>query len=170
MSRAFVSEDRGLEQLPVAPRAVLPAGVPNWVTPNGFRLLEEEHERLGNDIRKEKDVAQQTALREMQVELEYRLASAQMIDLSSKPPAEIRFGATVRLRSEDPEWEVKLVGADEADPSMGLLSIHSPLAKALLGKRPGQAVILQTDEGKEMTAEIAEVRYTSAIREHGDEP
>ncbi|MDB6137468.1 MAG: GreA/GreB family elongation factor [Verrucomicrobiaceae bacterium] len=159
MSRAFVSEDRGLEQLQVAPRAVLPAGAPNWVTPGGFRLLELEHEKLGADIRNEKDVAQLTALRQMQAELEYRLASAQIIDLASRPPAEIRFGATVRLRSEDTEQELKIVGADEADAATGLLSIHSPLARALLGKLPGQAVILHTDEGEEITTGIVDVRY-----------
>ena len=159
MSRAFVSEDRGLEQLQVAPRAVLPAGAPNWVTPRGLRLLEREHEQLGAEIRNEKDVAQLAALRHMQAELEYRLASARMIDLSSQRPLEIRFGATVRLRSEDTEQEMKLVGADEADASTGLISIHSPLARALLGKTSGEAVTLHTDEGGEISTSIIDVRY-----------
>ncbi len=163
MSRAFVSEDRGLEQLQVAPRAVLPAGASNWVTPRGLRLLEHEHERLGTEIRDEKDMAQLTALRHMQAELEHRLASARIIDLSAQPPVEIRFGATVRLRSEGAEREVKLVGADEADASTGLLSIHSPLARALLGRKPGEAVILHTDEGGEISTEIITVRY-----DHGE--
>ncbi|MDB6074033.1 MAG: transcription elongation factor GreAB [Verrucomicrobiaceae bacterium] len=161
MSRAFVNEDRGLEELPVPARAVLPTGVPNWVTPRGFRLLREELENLNNDFRGEEDKARQALLRRMQAELEFRLASAQIIDLSSRPPDEIRFGATVRLRPQDTgaDWEVKLVGADEADPSLDLLSIHSPLAKALLGKKPGQRVVQRTHEGKEIATEVLDVRY-----------
>ncbi len=159
MSRAFVSEDRGLEDVPVAPRAVLPPGAPNWVTPRGHRLLQQEREILVTTLRDTDDKAQQAALLQRQAELQYRLASAQIIDLSSSPPQAVRFGATVRLRSEGAEWQVKLVGADEADPSLGLISIHSPLARALLGRMPHQTAILQNDEGEEITTEILEVRY-----------
>ncbi len=143
----------------MAARAVIPPGAPNWVTPRGLRLLQEESEYLNTELRHEEDKAKKSALQQRLAELDQRLASAKIIDLTSNPPEEIRFGATVKLLSQGEESVIKLVGADESDLSTGLISIHSPLAKALLGKRPGQTLNLNTDDGGEISTVILDVTY-----------
>jgi transcription elongation factor GreA len=93
-------------------------------------------------------------------ELEAKLANAQVID-PKLLDAEGRcvFGATVDVADESGEtstWQI--VGEDEADIKNGLLSIGSPIARALIGKREGDEVDVSTPSGKR-TYEIAGVEY-----------
>ena len=74
-------------------------------------------------------------------ELDDIVLRAEVIDNSNKEGDEVMFGATVRLIDEeiDEEKEYKIVSNYESNVSEGLLSINSPLAKALLGKKEGHS-------------------------------
>ena len=94
-------------------------------------------------------------------ELEHRLANAQVIDVTQLPASDrVVFGCTVHL--EDGESGVtvvyQVVGDDEADIKAGLVSVSSPIARALIGKSVGEVVEVATPKGT-MSYEIVEVRY-----------
>ena len=83
-------------------------------------------------------------------EIERRLAHAQVIDPASLPDTgKVVFGATVTLAPVDggPEVSYQIVGDDEADIRRGLISINSPIARALIGKSPGDEVEVETPGG-----------------------
>jgi transcription elongation factor GreA len=75
-------------------------------------------------------------------ELEDKLARADVIDVSKLSGDTIKFGATVTLIDEDTDqkkvWQI--VGEPEADAKKGRISITSPLARALIGKKKGASV------------------------------
>ena len=75
-------------------------------------------------------------------ELEDKLARADVIDVSKLSGETIKFGATVTLIDEDTEKKAvwQLVGEVEADAKKGRISITSPLARALIGKKKGATV------------------------------
>jgi transcription elongation factor GreA len=76
-------------------------------------------------------------------EIEWRLAHAQVIDPAALPDTgKVVFGATVDLVPLEGGREVtyQIVGDDEADIRRGLISINSPIARALIGKQPGDEV------------------------------
>ncbi len=75
-------------------------------------------------------------------ELEARIAAAEVIDISKLSGNTVSFGAKVTLLDEETEQEKtwRIVGADEADIKRGLISISSPLARALVGKKVGDVV------------------------------
>jgi transcription elongation factor GreA len=82
-------------------------------------------------------------------ELEDKLARAEVIDVSKLSGETITFGATVTLVDEDTEkkavWQI--VGEPEADAKKGKISITSPLARALVGKKKGAQVEVVTPGG-----------------------
>ena len=94
-------------------------------------------------------------------ELESKLAGAQVID-----PAQVDaggkgvFGATVDLEDEDSGTKAtyQIVGDDEADLKLGLISISSPIARALIGKEAGDTAEVQAPGGLRHW-EIVDVRY-----------
>jgi transcription elongation factor GreA len=76
-------------------------------------------------------------------EIEQRLANAQVIDPAALPDTgKVVFGSTVELAPVDggPDVRYQIVGDDEADIKSGLLSINSPIARALIGRSPGDEV------------------------------
>ena len=83
------------------------------------------------------------------LQLEDKLARAQVIDPASSPPDAVRFGVTVCLLDTETDEEVKytLVGEDEADVSEGRISITSPIARALLGKAVDDVVTVRVPKG-----------------------
>ena len=82
-------------------------------------------------------------------ELEDKLARAEVIDVSKLSGETIKFGATVTLMDEDTDekkvWQI--VGEPEADAKAGRISIASPLARALVGKKKGASVEVVTPGG-----------------------
>ena len=115
-----------------------------------------------------KENAEYHAAREQQsfnegriAEIESKLSSAQIIDVTTLPADErVIFGATVRLRDEDTEEEktYQIVGEDEADLKLNKISFISPIARALIGKSLGDAVDVQTPGGVK-SYEIVGVQY-----------
>ncbi len=94
-------------------------------------------------------------------DLENRLGNAEIIDVTTLPPSgRVVFGATIELEDEDTAAKVRyqLVGDDEADIKLGLLSVSSPIARALIGKMEGDVVTVTTPGGAR-TYEIVSVRY-----------
>ncbi len=93
-------------------------------------------------------------------ELEHELSHCQIIDVSHLPKTDkVVFGATVALESEKGEEVVfQIVGEPEADFRLGLISITSPIARALVGKTEGDEVDVAVPDGTR-TFEIVSVRY-----------
>jgi len=95
-------------------------------------------------------------------ELEAALSYAEIIDASKlNAGTRIVFGAIVDLIDEDSEAEItyQIVGELEADIKQGLISIASPVARALIGKNEGDTVEIQAPAGKRVY-EVTGVRYT----------
>lgn len=95
------------------------------------------------------------------VEVEMKLSQAQVIDVSKLTnTGRVVFGATVFLLnlSTDEEVTYKIVGDDEADLKQRMISVNSPIARALIGKNEGDAVTVQTPGG-EVEYEISAVKY-----------
>ena len=83
-------------------------------------------------------------------ELETKLATAEIIDTSKLPKDKVVFGSkfVVCNTETDEETTYQIVGVDESDISKGLISIASPLAKALIGKKPGDTAVFRSPAGE----------------------
>jgi transcription elongation factor GreA len=92
--------------------------------------------------------------------LEDKIARAQVIDPRSQPADQVFFGATVILSDVDTDEEVQytLVGEDEADAGTGRISVTSPVAKAMMGKRVDDEVVVRVPKGTRQL-EVLEIRY-----------
>ncbi|HEY9198749.1 MAG TPA: transcription elongation factor GreA [Gammaproteobacteria bacterium] len=94
-------------------------------------------------------------------EIEGKLGHAQIIDVTKMPAnGKVIFGATVVIADENSGDEVtyQIVGEDEADIKSGLISVNSPIARALIGKQEGDIATVQAPGGAK-NFEVIEVRY-----------
>ncbi len=93
-------------------------------------------------------------------ELEDKISRAEVIDVSKLSGETIKFGATVTLIDEDTEEDktYQIVGENEADVKEGKVSITSPIARALIGKKVGDAVEVNTPGGGK-SYEVTKVLY-----------
>ena len=93
-------------------------------------------------------------------EIEDKISRAQVIDIKELTGDDIKFGATVLIADEDTDEEstFQIVGVDESDVTEGLLSVTSPLARALIGKSEGDSVDVPTPSGGK-SYEVVSVRY-----------
>src|SRR3974390_174978 len=94
-------------------------------------------------------------------DIEHRLSNAEIIDVTKLTAAgRVVFGATISLEDQYGATTVtyQLVGDDEADIKLGLLSVSSPIARALIGKLEGDIVDVTTPGGTR-SYEIVWVRY-----------
>jgi transcription elongation factor GreA len=94
-------------------------------------------------------------------DIEAKLSHAQVIDIASLPPDDkVIFGATVTVINLDTDETrvYQIVGDDEADVKSGKISYQSPIARALIGKREGDEVAVQTPSGT-VAYEIDRVAY-----------
>jgi transcription elongation factor GreA len=83
-------------------------------------------------------------------EIEYKLASADIIDVEKLPKTHVVFGSRVRLENLDTgeDVEYQLVGPEEADIAQGRISISSPIGRAIMGRKPGDELSVQVPGGK----------------------
>ncbi len=166
MSKAFTKDEAVDEPVVVPARAPLPSGVPNYVTPRGLALLRDElarrhAERALGDSETDAALRRQklATLAAQLTELETRLATAVVVDPTTQPHDEVRFGAQVTVRTESAEPRTyRLVGVDEADGAHGLVAFVAPLARALLGRRVGEVTTLRTPRGEE-ELEVVAINY-----------
>jgi len=166
MSRGFVKED-DQEEVPIVPqRAYLPEGVTNFVTPLGMnqllaekQILENEKINLNNANENEKRIELNFINAKLQL-LNNRIAEAKIINLIDQPQNEIRFGATITLKTESTRniQTFQIVGVDEADISKGKVSFISPIARVLINNKNGDKVILK-QAGKDIVFEIIGISY-----------
>ena len=94
-------------------------------------------------------------------DIEGKLSNANIIDVTSLDAGgKVVFGATVDMEDEDTGEELtyQIVGEDEADIKQGLISVSSPIARALIGKEEGDVATVVAPGG-ERNLEIVEVRY-----------
>ena len=94
-------------------------------------------------------------------EIEGKLSHAHIVDVTTlNANGKVVFGCTVELMDEDTEEAVvyQIVGEDEADIKVGMISVNSPIARALIAKVEGDVVSVMVPGG-ERSLEIVEVRY-----------
>ena len=182
MSKAFTKEDSETEDdLPDEPAIVLPAGTKNYITPSGFRRMQEELKHLqheerprvveivswaaGNGDRSENGdyIYGKQRLREIDRRTRFllkRLEIAEIVDPARQQNLDrVFFGATVTYaNASDEEKTITIVGVDEVDADNGRVSWISPIARALLKAQEGDTVELRTPHGIE-PIEVVEIRY-----------
>jgi len=92
--------------------------------------------------------------------VEDKLARAQVIEIGGNPPETVRFGVTVVLADDHTGEKVQytITGEEESDVSAGLISVTSPVARALLGKREGDEVTVRVPKGSR-SFEVLEIRF-----------
>jgi len=177
MSKAFTREDDAPEEQPVEQK--VPRGLKNYITPEGHARLKSELKALVEVERPElvKTVAWAASngdrsenadylygkkrLREIERRIRFlmkRLEIAEVVDPRDQDQERVFFGATVAYRDASGDHTVSIVGTDEVDPGRGRVSWVSPIARALLKAREGDAVTLETPVGEEQL-EVLAIRY-----------
>ncbi len=137
MSRAFTKEIDDAPPPPVPERSISTAR--NLVTPNGARQIEQMVAALTQQTAATSDVDVLAALKRDLRYWEARRASMEVMDPVAEPPS-VRFGTHVSIRRGGTLKDIRIVGEDEADPSVGAIAWTSPLARALDGAVPGDTV------------------------------
>jgi transcription elongation factor GreA len=150
------------------------------VTPEGYEAIRRELENLKRVVRPENiraieearshgdlsENAEYAAAKDRQSfiegrigELEYKLAHLQVIHPGKLNKDRAVFGSRVLLENMETgqDVEYQLVGPDESDVEKGRISIVSPLGKALLGKKPGDELVVEVPGGKR-AYELIEIR------------
>jgi transcription elongation factor GreA len=151
------------------------------MTPEGYQRLQDELKRLirverprvVQDIAEARDHgdlsenAEYDAAKERQgfiegriAEINGKMARAQVIDVSTINTDKVVFGATVTVYDDESESEstYRIVGEDEADIKQGLISVSSPVAKALIGHRVDDEVQVKVPSGIRIY-EIIDIKY-----------
>ncbi len=164
MSRAFTREDDGTrpEALPDLPQSPHP----NYVTPAGLAALQARLTQARAAMagllprRDETDARLPVAMAERDIRfLEERLRRAIRIDPATQPPGIAAFGAEVEVEDEEGRRRsFRIVGEDEADAAAGLITLFSPLGRALIGLRPGDTALWDRPAGRLELAVVA-VRF-----------
>ena len=115
-----------------------------------------------------KENAEYHAAREQQsfcegriTEIETKLAESEVIDVGKiEPTGKVIFGTTVTLSNLDSEDSIRyqIVGEDEADVPAGKISVISPIARAIMGKREGEEVVVIVPAG-ELNYEVEKIEH-----------
>jgi len=182
VSRAFLSEsdDAFMEDDVPEVKLPLPPGVKNYMTPEGAERMGAELNELvsvtrpelltqisqsvadGASLEKEAMLKRRRRLREVERRIEYltRMADiVEVVDPEKQDPARVLFGAAVTVDEEGKGERVyRIVGLDESDPGSGRVSWVSPVAKALIGKRVGDAAVVKRPAG-DAKMKVVKVEY-----------
>lgn len=169
MSRGFVKEDDQEEAPFIPPRAALPAGAVNYVTPSGYTALTNERGVIENKLAnlniendKEKRHVRATLTGSLNL-LNERIGSARILDPLEQPKDEVRFGAKVCFKflngkQKDNQREFRIVGVDEADIKQNKIAFVAPIAMALSGKKVGEVARISMG-GQTQEIEIIKIEY-----------
>ena len=129
------------------------AHLKNVVRPSIAKAIGEAREQ--GDLRENAEyhaAKERQGLSEARVrQIESMLSDAQVIDVTRiKPSGKVVFGATVSLLDMETDAQVryKIVGEDEANIKESKISVFSPLARAMIGRAEGDAVVVETPQGK----------------------
>ncbi len=154
---------------------------PRYITPEGFRRLAEEHERIWSRERPRivAEVEAAAALGDRSENAEYIYGKRRLRELDRRlrflsermdvltvvapephPAGRAFFGAWVTIEHQDGEERTyRLVGPDEFDLALGLISVEAPLGRALLGKREGDSALVQRPAGP-ADVTVLQIRWT----------
>jgi transcription elongation factor GreB len=194
MSKAFTNEANASDERDDAPDEAppLPAGTRNYMTPGGFARMKRELDQLvarerpelvatvawaaGNGDRSENGdyIYGKKRLREIDRRIRFlvrRLDLAEIVDPCARRDPDsadqVFFGATVTIGdARGGERTVSIVGIDEVDPARGYISWVSPMARALIKAREGDAVALAAPGGTE-EIDVLSVRYVALDTDSG---
>jgi len=155
---------------------------PRYITPQGFKVLAEEHTQIWTVLRPRivADVEAAAALGDRSDNADYRYGKRKLRELDGRlrflsermdaltvlepvphPSGRAYFGAWVTVEREGGEAATyRLVGPDEFDVARGLLSVDSPLGRALLGRAPGDTAVVQRPGGA-LEVSVLEVTWTA---------
>jgi transcription elongation factor GreA len=155
MSEQIFSATASSFPLTPAGRALLLEELDHRLRTERPRLVERLKAAINDDVNLAENAEYQTILTEQEtneariVDLEDKLARAEVVDPAKLSGKTIRFGATVSVVDEDTGqrrvWQI--VGEPEADATHGKISVSSPVARALIGKSKGDTVEVQTPGG-----------------------
>lgn len=157
-----------------------------YISPEGARKLQEElrilwkverpkvtdavHEAAKNGDRSENGdyIYGKKRLREIDRRVRYlskRLDELNIVDRVPRDTEKVFFGAWVELENEEGKTQCyQIVGPDEFDPKLGRISMDSPLAKAVMGKRLDDEIIFKSPTGEQVFY-ITEIRYDASLYE-----
>jgi len=158
--------------------------MPRYITPDGYRKLAAELERLWRVERPRvtRQVADAAAMGDRSENAEYiygkkrlreidgrvhflskRLEELEVVSEAPTQTSRVFFGAWVSLEGEDGEsLEFRIVGADEFDPAQRFISVESPMARAVLGKQEGEEAVVVRPKGTG-TFTILRVWYQASV-------
>ena len=166
MSRGFVKEEDQEEPVIIPPRAALPVGTINYVTPKGLAELKLELKELetargliNTENETEKRRAQNLIDGKINLLIE-RINSARLLKPEDQAKDEVRFGATVKLKNIDTQQIqlFQIVGVDEADVKKQKIAFVAPIVKSIIGKKIND--ITEFNLGNETRKlEIVEIKY-----------
>lgn len=153
----------------------------SYITPDGAKKLRTELEQLwtverprvtqevtdaaaqGDRSENAEYIYGKRRLREIDRRVRFLSKRLDVLTVVTEPPSDARrcfFGAWVTLENEDgEEVTYRIVGPDESDTDKGWISMEAPVAKALLGKRDGDDVMVRRPKG-DITYTIVGIRYT----------
>ena len=143
------------QPMTVAGKAKLEAELKNLITterPNVIRAIEEA--RGHGDISENADYDtakdRQAMIEGRIAEIQAKLANAEVVDTASLESSKIIFGATVELQDLESDEKVKyqIVGEDESDVKGGKISVFSPIARSLIGKKKGDIIEFRSPKGE----------------------
>ena len=166
MSRGFVKEEDQEEAPFIPPRAALPPGVTNYVTPQGLEALQKEKVQLEKEWAELEDLSETESRRARAVIdgkldlLNERIASARVLKPEEQPQEEVRFGAFVELKDLKTGnlQDFQIVGVDEADVKQKKIAFVAPIVRAITGKKEGEVAQFQLgNEQREL--EIKKIIY-----------
>ena len=155
MSRAFVKESNGHEADTPTPELRV-SEHRNLVTANGLRLIEAEVRRIESALSEARRDSDEAAIARLTRDLRYWASRRSSAEVVAPPQNDsvIRFGTFVSLhRADGSDVTFQIVGEDEAAPASGRISYVSPLARSLLGRRPGDTIRFGNSD-----AEISAIR------------
>jgi len=150
---------------------------PNYITKSGLEKLKEELEYLKkvkmpqviDRIATAKELGdlsenaeyhdakdEQGFIAGRMSELENMINKSEIIEESNSTEV-INVGSTIKVRCDQDEFIYTIVGSNEADPSKGLISNESPIARAFLGRKIKEKIKIKIPKG-EMECEVLEIR------------
>ncbi|RJQ78558.1 MAG: transcription elongation factor GreA [Desulfobacteraceae bacterium] len=146
-----------MERIPITPQGyeALKKELAHLVSverPNVIKAIEEarSHGDLTENAEFEAAKERQAFIEARINELNYKVGNAQIIDPQTLPKDRVVFASRVLLANVDTgeDVEYQLVGPDESDIKEGRISVSSPLGRAIIGRKPGDEIVLQAPGGK----------------------
>lgn len=152
-----VKKEKALDKIPITPQGyeILKKELSQLMSverPQVIKAIEEarSHGDLSENAEFEAAKERQAFIEARVNELNFKLGNAQIIDPDTLPKDRAVFACRVLLSNVDTgeDVEYQLVGPEESDINQGRISVSSPLGQAIVGRKPGDEIVLQAPGGK----------------------